>query len=514
MGLDKFNKFFTDTQDDPHNRQWIFMLIFQAALYGTTIIRALVLFNPSTFVGRAVPVLAYVLVVAWLARLYGAMAYQTAVDGEYSEENLGILNLTIVVFAVFPPVLMTLTLGLSSFASPCVQRVPPSPITRTAPTSSAHSILSLASLALSFALASLAHRCGTLCKAFGFFFAINFAETLVGVVYSWYLIPIFFDSATTEWTRIVIRTVGASCFAILNIEASWRSSRFLITIGVPEQNTHLMFAVLAGVLPLFSRVMQGSAQSVVQSVIFELTGTLAELFTADTLLRGSTPLNEGVEGVLIVRQQSRRLSGRLSFRESAPDKVAPAPAAPVQVADNDGGGEGGEEDPTEAAKRAYKRHRLAFCSTALILVSLAECSSIFVSSAFWLFSRANPGSPGSRPIPVSQTLLNIGIMILGELFLTDGIIAYIGRHSKRYSNDPAGDWAEFRRNKVLLWSVIACIACIAIPVMMNLPSNMCMTAFVGEEEHWAMTSCPPVPQNITEMAHVGPKWREQWEKYQ
>ena len=105
-------------------------------------------------------------------------------------------------------------------------------------------------------------------------------------------------------------------------------------------------------------------------------------------------------------------------------------------------------------------------------------------------------------------------MILGELFLTDGIIAYIGRHSKRYSNDPAGDWAEFRRNKVLLWSVIACIACIAIPVMMNLPSNMCMTAFVGEEEHWAMTSCPPAPQNITEMAHVGPKWREQWEKYQ
>jgi hypothetical protein len=127
MGLDEFNKFFTDTQDDPHNRQWIFMLIFQAALYGTTIIRALVLFNPSTLVGRAVPVLAYVLMVAWLARLFGAMAYQSAVDGEYSEENLGILNLTIVVFAVFPPVLMTLTLGLSSFASPYVpvQRVPP-----------------------------------------------------------------------------------------------------------------------------------------------------------------------------------------------------------------------------------------------------------------------------------------------------------------------------------------------------------------------------------------------------
>ena len=44
------------------------------------------------------------------------------------------------------------------------------------------------------------------------------------------------------------------------------------------------------VFPLLGRVMQGSAETVFQSVLYEIAGTVSELWLADAFLRSKTPV--------------------------------------------------------------------------------------------------------------------------------------------------------------------------------------------------------------------------------
>ena len=138
------------------------------------------------------------------------------------------------------------------------------------------------------------------------------------------------------------------------------------------------------------------------------------------------------------------------------------------------------------------------------LLMLSEALSSLASSYFWLLMKSNPAAPGSAAIPVSQTLTNMGIMIFGELVVTDGIIGYASHKFQRYPVDLPLSWSDFktsRRHRLKYFTVI--MSMYASTVVITMPTNMCYTSPAEDELNWALTSCPAFPKNITEMSRVG-----------
>jgi len=280
---------------------------------------------------------------------------------------------------------------------------------------------------------------------------------------------------------------------------------------VAEADSAIFFSLFAGFFAFMARIMQGSATNLAESVIYELSGTLSEVFTADILLRGETPTSD-------IRKNTRMLSSfvRNGFSFSG-SKVQPSqkepPTPPTEDEDDD-------EDavaPVEVEPQvdSYVKARKKFCGVALIHLSLSECTSILASATFWLVGNANPAAPGSNAIPADQTLRNLAIMLAGELVLTDGLIAYIGRHSTRYKLDPVRDWKDFKASKAIFLGSLACITLnISSQIVSVSANNMCLTSWLGEEEmDWVMTSCPPIPRDIHDMVRVGSFYRNgtKWE---
>ena len=151
----------------------------------------------------------------------------------------------------------------------------------------------------------------------------------------------------------------------------------------------------------------------------------------------------------------------------------------------------------------------------MIMITISEAAGLLASSAFWLLMDANPSEPGSPKIPVAQTLKTLAIMLVGELVVTDGIIAYVSnKFKKRYIVDLAAAWHDLVTNrKKLIWAFVAIVSMVIIPVAINLPTNMCFTSLADNEANFALTSCPAVPKNITEMSRVSLGYQEEWDKY-
>ena len=127
---------------------------------------------------------------------------------------------------------------------------------------------------------------------------------------------------------------------------------------------------------------------------------------------------------------------------------------------------------------------------------------------------ASPGEPGTKLIPLRQSLLNLGIMLVGDLIVTDGTVAYMGRHSKRYNNDPAKEWSEYKKRKALVVGVALIVSLISTATVVMFADQFCYTSMLSTESEWHLTACPAAPQNVTEMARVGETFRDLWEKYQ
>ena len=155
-------------------------------------------------------------------------------------------------------------------------------------------------------------------------------------------------------------------------------------------------------------------------------------------------------------------------------------------------------------KEDRQKWKIKFCETTMHLLLLSEALALLVSSYFWLLMKSNPAEPGSPAIPVSQTLTNMGIMIFGELVVTDGIIGYASHKFERYHVDLPLSWNDFKTSRCrrLLYFMII-MSMYASCVVLNLPINMCYTSPADDELNWALTSCPAFPKNITEMSRVG-----------
>ena len=109
----------------------------------------------------------------------------------------------------------------------------------------------------------------------------------------------------------------------------------------------------------------------------------------------------------------------------------------------------------------------------------------------------------------------LAIMVIGELVVTDGIVAYVSNKFKtRFFVDLAAAWRDLRsKRKGLLWVIVALMSLSSSSTIANLPTNMCYTSPMEHEANWALTSCPMPKTNVTDMQRVSLLYQEEWDKY-
>ena len=171
---------------------------------------------------------------------------------------------------------------------------------------------------------------------------------------------------------------------------------------------------------MVARLLSGSAQNDQQLFLFEVMATFVELQFANDFLIGTTP----VESYIIMFRNMKK--------KVFPNSVVPQPQEEAEEEVNveeGGGGEiavlpGGEGKQWTDADEKGLRHR--FCANSLLMSSFTEGLSIFAVGTYMYTIPSNPGAvPGSPPLPKSQVVKNTLYMLFGELFITDGIIAWV-----------------------------------------------------------------------------------------
>jgi len=148
---------------------------------------------------------------------------------------------------------------------------------------------------------------------------------------------------------------------------------------------------------------------------------------------------------------------------------------------------------------------------------ISEATALVVSTCFWLLMHANPSLPGSAAISTSQTLLNAVIMLIGEVVVTDGIIAFLSNKLKsRFRVDLAAAWAHMKaEKKVLLLAITATVGFTSLTALAPVGTTLCFTSRAETEADWVMTGCPESGRrDIAIFARVGEKWQELWLEFQ
>ena len=207
-------------------------------------------------------------------------------------------------------------------------------------------------------------------------------ETAVQYIYRSHILPLFFMTSTSTYVRFLLRMIGPVLFIPMGTEASWIMAFPTLErtdIDVQDFGTGLMVLYCVYV-PGLGRVMQGSAEGIGESLIFEFAGTISELIMFDSLLRGHTPIEDSLKTLKTL------VGGGI---KRGPTKIATYPRA-----------EGTKRQrSTVEQRRVWK---LRFCETAIILLVLSEGTTLLTSFYYWLLMNGNPNEPGSPAIPMSQ----------------------------------------------------------------------------------------------------------------
>ncbi|GMH56498.1 hypothetical protein TrST_g9031 [Triparma strigata] len=346
-------------------------------------------------------------------------------------------------------------------------------------------------------------------------FLFQLVEIVIAFVYTWVFLPVFFDSSS-DVVRFSIRIFGSLVTVKIMVEVIWRvSARCVTDFGVDLQDAPILVLTGANTLPLLARLMQGSAETVEKSILYEIAGTLAELNFADCLLKGRTPL-------LHYSKNIKWLYHLLSRLRKNKSRVAPE-GEPEEEAE-------GEVTEEEDELSIRDKIRIIFCETTMVVFMIAEASALVISTAFWLMMTANPSDPGSEAIAESQTYSNFVIMLIGECFVTDGIIAILSHHlTSRFKVDLPATWTHMKKcKKKMLVAIVATISLNSFVCLAPVGTTLCFThrvTLVEEEsggtgrwpdsdyDDFVMTSCPPPPNNVTEYAWVGAQFYEEWKKF-
>ena len=283
---------------------------------------------------------------------------------------------------------------------------------------------------------------------FFLFLGFNLWEVFLGMLYQEVLISAFFQAETPIIGKMIIRGVVHCMLFFMTIELSWQASIFSITkLGVDLHDSRIFFAHSVVFFPLVARLMQGSTDSAAASVLYEIVGTVSEIVTAEALMKGNTPVRDSIIMLRNVKGTMRNLRMTASATiageavEAAKEKdYAVSDRAKVYeaAANMRRNTDGIMTSEQIVAERANARH--SFCVGAMLMISLGEAASIIVSCFFWLFMGVNPATPGARPLSTNTVMINTLIMVIGEIFVTDGIVAYASNKMTKYKMDVAKDW--------------------------------------------------------------------------
>jgi len=126
-----------------------------------------------------------------------------------------------------------------------------------------------------------------LAKAFVVFYACLGFEGGLMLLSTRVVNKYFFLSSSGILVRFLVRSLSQLIGLNLGVEISWLWSKYAVAnMGCDIHDASVgSLGGLAVSVPLFARMLQGSAETLVQSIIFEVAATIAELKIADSLLK-------------------------------------------------------------------------------------------------------------------------------------------------------------------------------------------------------------------------------------
>lgn len=91
-------------------------------------------------------------------------------------------------------------------------------------------------------------------------------------------------------------------------------------------------------------------------------------------------------------------------------------------------------------------------------------------------------------------------MLVGELFVTDGLVTYMSTFSRYKSIDVAMKW-KHRKNAFL--PAYGLLLVLPISILNVAVRSFCLTAPLEDEMHPVITTCPLPPSSVHDMSRVG-----------
>ena len=238
-------------------------------------------------------------------------------------------------------------------------------------------------------------------------------------------------------------------------------------------------------------------------MILELCGTFAEVYTADVLLQGRTNLDDYILSIKWCLGQCGCVASKADNKVHVQER---------QITKRTTFDRAIESQKSAAEKKSHQR--TVFCATVMIINTITEASGLIVGSLFWICCNANPSTAGGGGIDMSQAFVNLIIMLFGELVLSDSVVAYISyKFSSRYITSIAHEWEGFRETqRPAIKGLIAIIALISSFVIMFIPTSLCLSSLMPNEEEWALTQCLPLwgVRNITNLLSVDDMYLTEW----
>jgi hypothetical protein len=319
-----------------------------------------------------------------------------------------------------------------------------------------------------------------LALVFGLFLGSNFVEFVFYEVLSGALLPYFFLPTTTALGHFLAR--GPILFAIFTIlmEILWQFTFLAVHhLGVETRNSHILLTACVVVVPMFARLMQGSAESAGSSAFYETISTGCELVAVHSLLKGRTPwwvptcdrahLRPSAPATERTRPHTCSAAHALGRTCARPQVMwlGAHPYFPTRFARSRYdttlwcrwlwrtlwcGNRYKVEPERTPEEREHRqilfKERREFCASAVIMMSIGEAASIISTSAYFSLLNVNPSSAGSERIPTAQTLTSLVIQLFGEVFLSDIIVTYMSHANKKiYCIDLAVEWDAVKKSK-------------------------------------------------------------------
>ena len=243
-------------------------------------------------------------------------------------------------------------------------------------------------------------------------------------------------------------------------------------------------------LCIYGRIMQTSASTPAEAIVFELSATVSEVSMSDVFLRGETPM----DGLFDVTKQCKWSCKRKIKTQVRP--MGKESETSLHI-----GTKNLEAVETLQANREFKRR---FAITCILVLSLVEASSIIVSIAFVKIWNINFGPAGGAGISNRMLGINLTVMMFGEVVLSDGFVSYLSsRWKNRYLFDISEEWE--RRDRFIFRCFYVILASLPFACIQPTIGNMCYTSYVGTENYLnpVLTTCPLVPGSIDDMISFG-----------